>query len=293
MSLPKVTIYTDGSCKPNPGPGGWGAVIIFNDKSCQEKGGELETTNNRMELTAPLKALQSLSFPHEVTLITDSMYLKNGITVWIHKWKLCGWKTVDNQSTKNRDLWEALDKEISRHKVIWKWVKGHTNNRFNELADQLASSARKRESLPLDSDGKIHIFLGVTWKHTIDKGAWAAILSYGNHIKIIGGAEEKTTANRLYIETAIRGLQQLKRNLPVCIYTFSGYLKDGAQNWLPGWERRNWVTRSGDKVSNSESWKDLKNLLKIYNVEFYLVEKENAPCLLLEAKEIAREFEGT
>ncbi|MCP3933617.1 MAG: ribonuclease HI, partial [Bacteroidetes bacterium] len=189
MSLPKVTIYTDGSCKPNPGPGGWGAVIIFNDKSCQEKGGELETTNNRMELTAPLKALQSLPIPHEVTLITDSMYLKNGITVWIHKWKLCGWKTVDNQSAKNRDLWEALDEEISRHKVIWKWVKGHTNNRFNELADQLASSARKRVPLPLDSDGKIHIFLGVTWKHTIDKGAWAAILSYGNHIKIIGGAE--------------------------------------------------------------------------------------------------------
>ncbi len=293
MSLPKVTIYTDGSCKPNPGSGGWGAVIIFSDDDNCEKlqGRESETTNNRMELMAPIEALKSLKDPHEVTLVTDSTYLKNGITVWIHDWKSRGWVTREKQPVKNRDLWNALHEEMQRHRISWEWVKGHAGNKWNELADHLAASGREYRALPLENNQAVHIFIGITWKHSTGNGAWSLVLNYRHHMKILGGRVENTTANRLYIETAAKGLKSLKRPLPVYLYTSSGYLKDGVQSWLPGWMRRNWVTRDGKEVSNKTQWRELKSLLDSMDVQIFLAEKDKLPCLLQEAKELAREYE--
>ncbi len=294
MTLPKVTIYTDGSCKPNPGPGGWGAVLIHPGKeNCtQRKGCEAETTNNRMELMAPIKALQSLGVPHEVLLITDSKYLKNGITEWINGWKRQGWKTRDGVAVKNKDLWMVLDKERQRHSITWKWERGHSDNKWNDLADQLAGSARSRIILPLDNPDAVHIFLGVTWKHSTGKGAWALVFKYRHYQKVDVGRVEETTANRLYIETATRGLKKITRNLPVYLYTSSGYLRDGAHGWLSGWSRRNWETRDGKEVSNKSQWQNLKTHLDKMKVQVILVEKKNQPCLLQEAKELARECDS-
>ncbi len=293
MSLAKVTIYTDGSCKPNPGPGGWGAVILSSDdeRYYEKNGSEGETTNNRMELMAPIKALQSLQVPHEVKLVTDSKYLQKGITTWINGWQKRGWMTYDNQPVKNRDLWTILHEEIQRHRISWHWVKGHADNRWNERADCLAASARGHVALPMKDPEAVHIYIGITWKQSIGKGAWALILNYRHHVKIIGGREDNTTANRLYIETAARGLEHLKRSLPVYLYTSSGYLKDGAHSWLSGWIRRDWETRDGKEVSNKSQWQQLKCLLDRMNVQIVLAEKDNLPCLLQEAKELAREFE--
>ena len=135
----KINIYTDGACSGNPGIGGWGAVILIEDKEpIKLNGGSKETTNNKMELLAAIKVLQYFQKPEAINLHTDSQYVKNGIELWIKKWKKNGWRTSSKKPVKNRDLWEELDLEITKHKVEWHWVKGHAGNKFNELADLLA-----------------------------------------------------------------------------------------------------------------------------------------------------------
>lgn len=135
----KVVIYTDGGCSGNPGIGGWGAILSYNGHTKEIFGGEKETTNNRMELTAAIRALQTLKKPCIIELHTDSVYMKDGITKWIINWKKNGWKTADKKPVKNVDLWQELDNEIAKHKVHWHWVKGHSGNHGNERADALAN----------------------------------------------------------------------------------------------------------------------------------------------------------
>ncbi|QFY90178.1 ribonuclease HI [Magnetovirga frankeli] len=134
-----VEIFTDGACKGNPGPGGWGAVLQFKGAEKRLHGGEAATTNNRMELTAVIKALEALTRPCRVRLTTDSQYVKNGITGWIKTWKRNGWRTASKQPVKNIDLWQELERQVARHQVAWAWVKGHSGHPQNELADQLAN----------------------------------------------------------------------------------------------------------------------------------------------------------
>jgi ribonuclease HI len=134
----RVTICTDGACSGNPGPGGWGAVLRYGDVEKELSGGEAETTNNRMELLAAISALNALRQPCEVDLHTDSKYVMDGISKWIHGWKRNGWKTGDRKPVKNGELWQALDEARNRHNVTWHWVKGHAGHPENERADELA-----------------------------------------------------------------------------------------------------------------------------------------------------------
>lgn len=138
--MKKVSIWTDGACSGNPGPGGWGAVIRFGEHEKELQGGEFETTNNRMELLAAISALNALKFPCEVDLYTDSQYVKGGMTGWIFGWKKNGWKTASKKPVKNAELWMQLDEAVSRHKINWHWVKGHAGHPENERADELARS---------------------------------------------------------------------------------------------------------------------------------------------------------
>ncbi|GGY04177.1 ribonuclease HI [Paludibacterium paludis] len=134
-----VEIYSDGACKGNPGPGGWGALLRFRGKEKTLFGGERDTTNNRMELMAAIEGLNALNRPCRVVLYTDSQYVMNGIREWIHNWKKRGWKTAAKEPVKNVDLWQRLDEARSRHDVEWVWVKGHAGHEFNERADALAN----------------------------------------------------------------------------------------------------------------------------------------------------------
>ncbi len=134
-----VEIFTDGACKGNPGPGGWGALLRFKGKEKSLHGGEHNTTNNRMELMAAIEALATLKRPCEVKLTTDSSYVKDGIQKWMSNWKKNGWKTANKKPVKNADLWQKLDQQVSRHNVRWHWVKGHSGHRENEIADELAN----------------------------------------------------------------------------------------------------------------------------------------------------------
>ncbi|WP_075217014.1 ribonuclease HI [Mongoliimonas terrestris] len=137
-AVPRVTVYTDGACSGNPGPGGWGAILQWGDREKELCGGEPDTTNNRMELIAACSALEALKKRCLVDLWTDSQYVKGGITGWIHGWKRNGWKTADKKPVKNADLWQRLEAARLNHEVTWHWVKGHAGHDMNERADALA-----------------------------------------------------------------------------------------------------------------------------------------------------------
>jgi ribonuclease HI len=139
MTHKTVEAFTDGACRGNPGPGGWGVVLRYKNSEKELYGSEAHTTNNRMELTAAIEALNALKQPCEVAITTDSQYVKNGINQWISNWKKRGWKTADKKPVKNIDLWQRLDELVSRHKVTWHWVKGHSGHPENEWADALAN----------------------------------------------------------------------------------------------------------------------------------------------------------
>ncbi len=141
--MPELFAYTDGACSGNPGPGGWGVLLIAREGEAvlRERtlsGGEADTTNNRMELMAAISALETLARPSALTVVTDSAYVKNGVTGWIHGWKRNGWKTADRKPVKNVDLWQRLDAAQGRHQVTWRWIKGHAGHAENERADELA-----------------------------------------------------------------------------------------------------------------------------------------------------------
>lgn len=141
MNEPVVDIFTDGACRGNPGPGGWAALLRYGQTEKVIKGSEENTTNNRMELMAAIKALQSLNIVSRVTLTTDSQYVRQGITQWIHSWKKNGWRTAAKKAVKNQDLWQQLDAAIAEHEVQWHWVKGHSGHIENERVDQAANDA--------------------------------------------------------------------------------------------------------------------------------------------------------
>ena len=134
-----IEIFTDGACKGNPGPGGWGVLLRLGEHEKRLYGGELETTNNRMELLAAIRGLEALKRPASVVLTTDSQYVMKGVREWMPNWKKRGWKTASTQPVKNVDLWQQLDALVSQHEVEWRWVRGHTGHRENELADELAN----------------------------------------------------------------------------------------------------------------------------------------------------------
>lgn len=136
-----VHIFTDGACRGNPGPGGWGAILRYDDKEKELYGAERETTNNRMELMAAIRALEALTRPCDITLTTDSQYLRKGITEWLPQWKRRGWKTAAKEPVKNQDLWERLEKAVASHRIQWDWIKGHSGHEENERADALANRA--------------------------------------------------------------------------------------------------------------------------------------------------------
>jgi len=147
MSEPVVEIYSDGACRGNPGPGGWGVLLRYNSKEKELWGGEAATTNNRMELMAAIRALEALKRPSRVRLHTDSLYVMKGITTWILDWKRRGWRTADKKAVKNEDLWRRLDELAARHDIEWHWVRGHAGHPENERADELAN-----KGIPVETD---------------------------------------------------------------------------------------------------------------------------------------------
>jgi ribonuclease HI len=289
-ALPKVTIYTDGGCRPNPGPGGWGAVLLFPGREPRElSGGKKEATNNRMELVAAIEALGALEGPHRVELITDSTYVRRGITEWLPGWQANGWKTAGKKRVKNRDLWEQLAEVLERHEVEWRWIKGHAGDRWNEAADQLAAAAIPRAPLPIDDRKAVHLFTAVACSGKKKAGSWGVVLRFADSEKGLSDRVEGASANRMHIMSAIAGLEQLKRPVRVHLYTVSDYLENGATSWVPAWRERGWKTREGKPVSHRDLWQRLDALCRNHRVEWHVVDGKNPPQDLEYAKQLAKD----
>ena len=285
-----VTIYTDGSCSPNPGPGGWAAIILIPGQEPKELvGGEPDTTNNRMELRAALEAQKYFTESQRIDLYTDSNYLRKGITEWLPIWVKRNWQTNGKTDVKNQDLWQALAEQLNRHEISWHWTKGHAGDKWNERADVLAGSAIPKKTLPLDDEQAIHVFTAASFSGKKQCGGWAVVLRHQDNLKELSQGIKNTSSNRMHIQSAIEGLKAIKKTMPIHLYTTSSYLKDGATSWTRKWKARNWNTQDGKPVSHRDLWEELARLVHNFNITWHVVSKEDMPEEMKTAKKRAGE----
>jgi ribonuclease HI len=304
----RFNVYTDGGCRPNPGPGGWGAVVTAPDGTVRElSGSEAQSTNNRMELTAAVRALESLPPGATVDMITDSTYVEQGITRWLASWRRKGWVTATREPVKNRDLWIALDEAARRHRVDWKWARGHAGEAGNERAHALAAAAipggagrgkngAARDTSDATEDAPaatqpadaIEAFLGIAWSGKGRQGAWGVVLRHRAVEKELAGRLSLPSANAAHIASAALALEAVRRPLPVVVVTASDYLRDGATLWLPAWRQRGWRTREGQPVASREWWERLARQLARLPVHWRLADKDEPPVELERARQLAR-----
>jgi ribonuclease HI len=287
--LPEVLIYTDGACDPNPGPGGWAAVLRFGDHEKVLTGTEPRATNNRMELQAVIAALTALKVPCDVQLHTDSRYVQTGITEYIARWKAKGWQTTDKKAVANQDLWMALDEAIQRHQIEWHWVKGHAGDPLNERVDQLAVSMIPRSALPLDDQMAVHVFTGVSCLGKTGPGGWAVVVRDGDKMREISGYEATTSANRLHLLAAQRGLDAAPTDRTIHLYTPSDYVAQGAQQWVKNWIARNWRTKNDQPVKHREVWQAIVAVSSNRIVQWHVLKDEVRPEESQRAEALARE----
>ncbi len=260
----ELVLYTDGGASPNPGPGGWGVVFVerASGKKRELSGSEGHSTNNRMELTAAIRGLEETAPGSRVEVVTDSTYVRQGITSWVANWKRNGWKRREGKTwveVKNRDLWQRLAELDAERQVTWHWIKGHAGHTHNERADQLASAEIERiggvvreevessEELP-----ETALYLRVSCSR--GRGRWAALVVSGDQQRDLGDTRDRTTANQLELEALLGGLDEVSTEQPTVVFTTSDYLRNGATEWLAGWRARGWKSASGSPVQNRELW---------------------------------------
>jgi ribonuclease HI len=275
-SMKRYAVYTDGGAAPNPGPGGWGALVV-DQESGQERelsGVEGATTNNRMELTAAISALEAIEPGARVDLYTDSQYLRQGITTWLRSWIRRNWQRArDAGPVLNVDLWKRLDHARTSHDVHWHWIKGHAGHPENERVDALATAARatlgtaKAPAASAPFGGhletakalpRVSAHLRVTCRN--GRGRWLALLITADEERELRGEGVGTTANRLELEAALAVLAHTTPTEPLLIHA-TDYVRRGASEWLEGWKSRGWRTGSGDPVKNAEIWRQLDRAL--------------------------------
>jgi ribonuclease HI len=313
-SPPRIDVYTDGGCDPNPGPGGWGAIIRWKDREWVLSGSDPNTTNNRMELhaaAAALALLEGLFGRCQVSIYTDSQYVRQGITRWMDGWVSRGWRTTDEQPVKNQDLWRVLHRLTEAHDVTWRWLKGHAGHPLNERADRLATEARRSlrrvQSLPDvrsspdarslpdarqpadEGQPTVDICVKASCRGAERHGGWAAVMRTGEHTKSLSGSEPSTTANAMLIRGATEALKALSKPCRVTLYSDANYLIRGASQWVKGWQARGWRTREGKPVGNRAEWEALLKAAHPHHVTWLQVQGDAAPADLSWAGELAAE----
>jgi len=284
-ALPKVTIYTDGGADPNPGPGGWGVVLLdeAGKRTKELSGGEPRATNNRMELTAAIRGLESLKQRCRVRVRTDSQYLRRGVTEWLPGWIARGWRRKDGV-LQNEDLWRRLSELIREHEVSWEWVKGHAGERHNERADELATRAIREQggrpagaAIPAPPKVDADVFLRVSAAG--GRGGWAALVRQGGEERVLAHGEPGKTANQLDLLGAVAALESLPPGTAVAVHTGSDYLRNGATGWIAGWKRRGWKTQEGQPVQNRDLWQRLEAAMASRRVHWPAVKGKDVPEL--------------
>lgn len=264
-----VEIYTDGGADPNPGIGGWAAVLRYGEHEKVLTGNAPRTTNNRMELTAAIEALKVLQRPCHIQFYTDSEYLRRGITEWIETWAEKGWRRKKGKPVPNADLWQALWPLTHQHEIEWHWVKGHSGDEMNERVDELARQARLAITPAVQiADDAPRLFVRASCLGNPGPGGWGVVLEQGDDTTQHSGSEPRTTNNRMEVRAAIEGVQMLPSGSPVQVITTSDYLYQGATKWIHGWRRRDWKKRGGKPVANADLWQTLDRLMGAYQIRW-------------------------
>ena len=277
--MPEYTAYTDGSCLGNPGSGGWAVILLDSARKKgawpQERSGSAPyTTNNRMELQAAIEAMTLVPKGSSIKIFTDSNYVKQGITTWIHGWKRNGWRTSNKSAVKNRDQWIELDSLRQQRKVEWQWVKGHASNKWNNRADELARYASSQASKLKDEQQSVEksppepamtAYLS-TWcrGHAMPAG-WGVVVAANTvgsagEVKERWGCESLSSSNRVVLQAAINALEMVSEGSSLNVLTSSDYLVKGMTVWMPNWKRSGWRTKSGSAVKFKELWIALDEL---------------------------------
>lgn len=289
MPMPKVTIYTDGSADPNPGIGGWAAILRSGPHEKLLSGNDPEATNNAMELTAAISALQTLKTPCQVELYTDSEYLRQGVTRYLAQWQAQGWQR-SGEPIPNAELWRALSQLTQTHQIEWHWIKGHADNEFNNRCDQVAREARLKITPAWDANATKTLptaYLRASCLGNPGRGGWAVILEHEGSRQIISGHQEKTTNNRMELEAALAAFSLLPPQSPLQLYTMSNYLYQGATQWVHNWRRQRWLKHDGLPVVNSAEWKRLDAYQKDHPTQWINAKGQSIEQLTL-AGELAK-----
>lgn len=277
-------LYTDGGASPNPGPGGWGVVVLdeHENKIDEYSGGAPESTNNRMELTAAIEALARQPEGVPVVLYTDSTYVRNGITKWIHGWIRKNWRRgpKGDQPVLNDDLWKRLHALTTEREIEWRWLKGHAGHEHNERADELATEAVRAHgggveaaaavAEAVDADHEVFIKVRAVGR----RASWLALLVADHEQQQIDGRVDGT-ANRAELAAGLEVLQTLPRDRSVLIRS-GDYLAKGCRDWLPGWKSRGWQTAAGDPVKNDDLWRLLDREIVGRRLQFGPLPKKGA-----------------
>lgn len=259
----KVTIYSDGGSDPNPGIGGWAAILKAGKHEKVLTGNDPDATNNRMELTAAIEALRALKRPSEVEFHVDSEYVRRGITEWIGGWAERGWLRSNGTPVPNADLWKILWPLSKQHTIEWHWVKGHSGDPLNERVDQLAREARLEITPKLELDDDVlRIYMRASYRGKTNAGGWGLVLEFDGETRQYSGNVAGTTNNRMEILAAVEALSLVPPSTSVMLFTVSDYLFQGATKWIIGWKRREWKKRDGNPVSNSDLWQTLDKLVQ-------------------------------
>jgi ribonuclease HI len=281
----KVTVYTDGGADPNPGIGGWAAVLQYGEHEKVLTGADPHTTNNRMELQAAIAALEALTRPSTVEFHTDSEYLRQGITQWIDKWAKNNWVLKGGKPVLNADLWQALWPLVKRHDIEWHWVKGHAGHPMNERVDQLAREARLRITPSAQiSDDIPRLYLRASCKGNPGPGGWGVVLEHHGETVQASGSVPATTNNRMEMTAVIEGLLLLPPGSQVQIFTTSDYLFQGVTQWIHGWRKRDWQKKDGQPVANADLWQALDQLAQAYAIRWLNAKGQALPALAEAAK---------
>ncbi len=260
-TLDDVIIYTDGGADPNPGYGGWAALLRLGAHEKVLTGNAPNVTNNRMELTAALTALQALTRPCHVTLHTDSQYLQRGITKWLAGWAANDWRKDKGKGEiiPNADLWQKLRTETERHQIDWQWVKGHAGNTHNERVDQLATAARLEITPQNEINASLpRLYVRGSCLGNPGPGGWGVVLEEGaldaGETRQFSGSEANTSNNRMELRAVWEALNQVAESRAVQIITVSDYVYQGATEWIKGWQKRNWQKKGGQPIANADLW---------------------------------------
>ncbi len=285
--MTKVTIYTDGAADPNPGYGGWAAILRAGAHEKVLTGQTPHATNNQMELTAAVAALETLKRPCEIEFYTDSEYLRLGVTEWMAKWAARGWVHKGGREVANLALWRQLWSLTREHQIAWHWVRGHTGDVLNERVDELAREARLSITPGVEVSAESpHLYLRASCLGNPGPGGWGAILTFQGQTRRLSGHEEQTTNNRLELIAALSGLRLLNPGDNVQLFTTSDYVFQGATRWLPGWRQRQWRKADGQPLTNHELWQQLDHLLFQYRVRWISAKGQSLPELD-EARQLA------